>query len=85
MNIIQYHLERLFERLQADHSPIHTAAPVDDANTSYIDQSKNYEYQDASELAEVRLPVKLLLVAVLHMVQGETEERLKALYRLFKE
>lgn len=82
---MQYHLERLFERLQADHSPIHKAVPVDDANTSYIDKSKNYEYQDASELAEVRLPVKLLLVAVLHMVQGETEERLKALYRLFKE
>ena len=75
----------MFERLQADHSPIHKAVPVDDANTSYIDKSKNYEYQDASELAEVRVAVELLLIAVLHMVQGEPEERLKALSRLLKE
>lgn len=75
----------MFERLQADHCPVHETPLSNDNNTPYIDKSKVYTYQDSSELAEVKLPVKLLLVAVLHIIQGDTEERLKALYRLFKE
>lgn len=37
------------------------------------------------ELEDVKIPVKLLLVCVMHMVQGDSESRLKCLYRLFKE
>ena len=50
-----------------------------------MDKAKVMYYQDSAELAAVKLPVKLMLVAVLHIIQGETDERLKALYRLFKE
>ena len=64
---------------------VHETALVEDQHTSYIDISKVRKYQDSAELAEVKLPVKLMLVAVLHMIQGETEDRIKALFRLFKE
>lgn len=64
---------------------VHETALVEDQHTSYIDTSKVRKYQDSAELAEVKLPVKLMLVAVLHMIQGETEDRIKALFRLFKE
>ena len=57
----------------------------DDKNTVYVDRSKIQKYQDSDPLASEKLPVKLLLVAVFHIIQGDTEERLKALYRLFKE
>ena len=46
----------------------------DDANSVMVDGVES-----------VKVPVKLLLVCVLHMVQGDTESRLKGLYRLFKE
>lgn len=75
----------MFERLQAEHCPVHVVPQEDDIHTSYVDKARVNKYQDSTELAEVKLPVKLLLVAVLHIVQGDTEERLKALYRLFKE
>lgn len=78
-------MDRLFERLQAEHCTVHEVPQMDDIHTSYVDRSRTNHYQDSTELAEVKLPVKLLLVAVLHIVQGDTEERLKALYRLFKE
>ena len=41
--------------------------------------------KNVEEVESVKVPVKLLLVCVLHMVQGDTESRLKGLYRLFKE
>ena len=75
----------MFQRLQAEHCPVYEMTFEDDSNTAYVDRSKIHKYQDSEQLASVKLPVKLLLVAVFHIIQGDTEERLKALYRLFKE
>lgn len=56
----------------------------DDAN-SVIVEGDEKEMKNVEEVEEVKVPVKLLLVCVLHMVQGDTESRLKGMYRLFKE
>ena len=53
----------------------------DDANSVMVDG----EERVLKKVESVKVPVKLLLVCVLHMVQGDTESRLKGLYRLFKE
>lgn len=56
----------------------------DDAN-SVIAYGEEKEMKNVEEVEEVKVPVKLLLVCILHMVQGDTESRLKGMYRLFKE
>ena len=56
----------------------------DDAN-SVIAYGEEKDMKNVEEVEEVKVPVKLLLVCVLHMVQGDTESRLKGMYRLFKE
>ena len=54
-------------------------------NTVYANGSGEGEEVCVEELEDVKIPVKLLLVCVMHMVQGDSESRLKCLYRLFKE
>ena len=56
----------------------------DDANSVMVDEEERV-LKNVEEVESVKVPVKLLLVCVLHMVQGDTESRLKGLYRLFKE
>lgn len=56
----------------------------DDANSVMVDGEEKM-LKNVEEVESVKVPVKLLLVCVLHMVQGDTESRLKGLYRLFKE
>ena len=56
----------------------------DDANSVMVDGEERV-LKNVEEVESVKVPVKLLLVCVLHMVQGDTESRLKGLYRLFKE
>ena len=56
----------------------------EDANSVMVDGEEKM-LKNVEEVESVKVPVKLLLVCVLHMVQGDTESRLKGLYRLFKE
>ena len=56
----------------------------EDANSVMVDGEERV-LKNVEEVESVKVPVKLLLVCVLHMVQGDTESRLKGLYRLFKE
>lgn len=56
----------------------------EDANSVMMDGEEKM-LKNVEEVESVKVPVKLLLVCVLHMVQGDTESRLKGLYRLFKE
>ncbi len=61
-----------------------TSEKRDDANSVMVDGEEKM-MKNVEEVESVKVPVKLLLVCVLHMVQGDTESRLKGLYRLFKE
>ena len=75
-----YHLDRLFDRLSSNRCSIHSSSVVSqDVNTSYV------SYQDLKELNEVKVPVNVLLMAILHMVHGDNDDRVKAIFRLFKE
>lgn len=61
-----------------------TSEKRDDANSVMVDGEEKM-MKNVEEVESVKVPVKLLLVCVLHMVQGDTKSRLKGLYRLFKE
>ena len=87
-----YHLDRLFDRLSSNRCPIHSSADnsnpsvvlSQDVNTSYVTED-DLSYQDLKELNEVKIPVNVLLMAILHMVHGDNDDRVKAIFRLFKE
>ena len=91
-----YHLDRLFDRLSSNRCPVHSLATVSDTplntstnthkdiNTPYITEDEVY-YQDLEELNEVKVPVNVLLMALLHVVHGNNDDRVKAIFRLFKE
>lgn len=80
-----HHLDRLFERLQTMYCPKQTATPSNDNNTSYVESTDPVEYQRVEDLRETKIPVKTLLMAIMHIVHGETDDRVKAIFRLFKE
>lgn len=80
-----YHLDRLFDRLSSNRCSIHSSSVVSqDVNTSYVSE-EDLSYQDLKELNEVKVPVNVLLMAILHMVHGDNDDRVKAIFRLFKE
>lgn len=81
----RHHLDRLFERLQTMYCPKQTAIPCDDSNTPYVESIDPVEYQRVEDLRETKIPVKTLLMAIMHVVHGETDDRVKAIFRLFKE
>ena len=58
---------------------------IEDANTPFVDNNDGGYYEDVSELDDVKLPVRLLMLVVLHLVYGSTEDRLKSVFRMFKE
>lgn len=79
-------LDRLFERLESNRCGYHNEVMnLDDRNKAYIDENDHTSYQDWEELENVKIPVKTLLMAVLHTVHGSNEDRAKAIFRLFKE
>lgn len=80
-----YHLDRLLERVSSSYCAVHEGVVSIDKNTPFVDDSLNHEYQNVNELNAVKLPVKLLLTMVMHVVHGNNDDRLKALFRLFKE
>lgn len=80
-----HHLDRLFERLQTMYCPKQTAIPCEDSNTPYVESTDSVEYQRVEDLRETKIPVKTLLMAIMHVVHGETDDRVKAIFRLFKE
>ena len=56
-----------------------------DMNTVYAYGGDDGEEVCMEGVENVKVPVKLLLVCIMHMVQGDSDSRLKSLYRLFKE
>lgn len=80
-----HHLERLFERLQTMYCPKQTASPTNDSNTAYVESEELIQYQRIEDLQQTKIPVKTLLMAIMHAVHGETDDRVKAIFRLFKE
>ena len=80
-------LDRLFERLESNRCEYHDGEKVnmEDVNKAYVDESDHIRYQEWEELENVKIPVKTLLMAVMHTVHGRNEDRAKAIFRLFKE
>ena len=87
-------LDRLFERLESNRCEYHDGEKVnmEDVNKTYVDgvikdvdESDHIRYQEWEELENVKIPVKTLLMAVMHTVHGRNEDRAKAIFRLFKE
>ena len=80
----KYELTRLLESVALPYCDKKRVSYEGDMNTVYANGSEGEEVC-VEELEDVKIPVKLLLVCVMHMVQGDSESRLKCLYRLFKE
>ena len=80
-------LDRLFERLESNRCEYHDGEKVnmEDVNKAYVDESDHIRYKEWEELENVKIPVKTLLMAVMHTVHGRNEDRAKAIFRLFKE
>lgn len=80
-------LDRVFERLESNRCSYHTNENrnSEDPNKAYIDENGTKSYQEWEELENVKIPVKTLLMAVLHAIHGSNEDRAKAIFRLFKE
>ena len=80
-------LDRLFERLESNRCGYHSNEDVnvEDVNKAYVDETESIRYQEWEELEKVKIPVKTLLMAVMHTVHGSNEDRAKAIFRLFKE
>ena len=80
-------LDRLFERLESNRCGYHKneRVNVEDVNKAYVDEGDSVGYQEWEELEEVKIPVKTLLMAVMHAIHGSNEDRAKAIFRLFKE
>lgn len=81
----KYELSRLLESVALPYCDKKRVSHESDMNTVYANGSGEGEEVCVEELEDVKIPVKLLLVCVMHMVQGDSESRLKCLYRLFKE
>ena len=81
----KYELNRLLESVALPYCDKKRVSYESDMNTVYANESGGGDEVCVEELEDVKVPVKLLLVCVMHMVQGDTESRLKCLYRLFKE
>ena len=77
-------MTRLLDSVALEYCSSLKAEKRDDANSVMMDGEEKM-LKNVEEVESVKVPVKLLLVCVLHMVQGDTESRLKGLYRLFKE
>ena len=77
-------MTRLLDSVALEYCSSLTREKRDDANSVMVDGEERV-LKNVEEVESVKVPVKLLLVCVLHMVQGDTESRLKGLYRLFKE
>ena len=69
-------LDRLFERLESNRCEYHDGEKVnmEDVNKAYVDESDHIRYQEWEELENVKIPVKTLLMAVMHTVHGRPSE-----------
>lgn len=77
-------MTRLLDSVALEYCSLLASEKRDDASSVMVDGEEKM-MKNVEEVESVKVPVKLLLVCVLHMVQGDTESRLKGLYRLFKE
>lgn len=77
-------MTRLLDSVALEYCSSLATETREDANSVMMDGEEKM-LKNVEEVESVKVPVKLLLVCVLHMVQGDTESRLKGLYRLFKE
>lgn len=77
-------MTRLLDSVALEYCSSLATETREDANSVMVDGEEKM-LKNVEEVESVKVPVKLLLVCVLHMVQGDTESRLKGLYRLFKE
>ena len=77
----------MYEYMESNRFDYHDGEKVnmEDVNKAYVDESDGIRYQEWEELEEVKIPVKTLLMAVMHTVHGRNEDRAKAIFRLFKE
>lgn len=79
----KYILDRLFEKIAWDACALEEVSDNADGNTPLVDRSSQ-GYKEASAVANTKVPVRLLMLTMMHLILDDHEECLKSIYRMFK-
>ncbi len=76
-------LDRLFEKVAWDACTAEQISESVDGNTSMVDSS-SHNIKEASAVANTKIPVRLLMLVVMHLILDDHDECLKSIFRMFK-
>lgn len=76
-------MDRLFDKIAWDACGAEEISEITDGNTPLIDRSLHGS-KDAKAVSNTKVPVRLLMLAVMHLILDDHDECLKSIFRMFK-
>lgn len=76
-------MDRLFEKIAWDTCTTEERFAIMDGDTPLIDDSLHGS-KDAKAVSNTKIPVRLLMLAVMHLILDDHDECLKSIFRMFK-